>query len=139
MADSSDNSHGVLLEGVGDSKESGFRKKIEKGSHHQELGEVTLYTVFSNLINAIFFRTPKSRYGSVHLLHRIKNSVSENIPLLRDASSNSGRHVLAWARRGSPLRLLLVVSVSVLYKVLASSSLRWVAQRNYYFHIHPGR
>ncbi|XP_022846830.1 uncharacterized protein LOC111369517 [Olea europaea var. sylvestris] len=115
MADSSENFNGVLYEGVGDSEESGFPKKIKKGSHHrQELREVTLYTVFSNLINAIFFRSPNSRYGSVHLLHRIKVSVYENIPLLRDASTNSGRHVLAWARRGSPLRLLLVVSVGTI-------------------------
>lgn len=71
--------------------------------------ELTLCTVLNRLIAAIFFPGPNS---SVPLLHRIKASLSENIPLLRDASRNTAHHVLLWTRRGTPLRALLVVSVS---------------------------
>lgn len=130
MADSSEKTNGALIEGGGDSENSGFHAKI-KNSSHPEKGEVTLYIVFNNLINAIFFKSPNSRYTSAPLLQRIKGSVSENIPLLPDASRNTGRHVLAWARRGSPLRLLLVISVSIVYRVLGSSLLRGVAQHSY--------
>ncbi|KAL2551288.1 hypothetical protein Fot_04907 [Forsythia ovata] len=113
MADSTDKTNGVLIEGAGDSEESGFHTKNKK-TYNQELGEVTLYTIFNNLINAIFLRSPNSRYASAPLLQRIKTSLSENIPLLRDASRNTGRHVLLWARGGSSLRLLLVVSVGTI-------------------------
>ncbi|CAI9767050.1 unnamed protein product [Fraxinus pennsylvanica] len=114
MADSSEKTNGASIEGAGDSENIGFHTKIKKNSH-QEKGEVTLYIVFNNLINAIFFRRPNSSYASAPLLHRIKGSVSENIPLLPDASRNTGRHVLSWARRGSPFRLLLVISVGTIF------------------------
>lgn len=70
--------------------------------------EVTLYGVVNRLISSILFPDPKT---SSTLVHRIKASVSSNVPLLRDASKNTGRDVLQWTRRGSPLRALLVVSV----------------------------
>lgn len=74
--------------------------------------ELTLYTILNRLIAAIFFPGPNS---SASLLQRMKACLSDNIPLLRDASRNTARHVLLWTRRGSPLRALLVVSVSLFY------------------------
>ncbi|KAI3462203.1 hypothetical protein Pfo_018866 [Paulownia fortunei] len=90
--------NGVLaVEGVGDS---------EEGTQ-----ELTLYTILNRLIAAVFFPDPDS---SAPLLQRIKSSLSVNIPLLREASRNTGRHVLIWTRRGSPFRALLVVSVGTI-------------------------
>ena len=76
--------------------------------------ELTLYGVLRRMVTAIFFPDPGSGFGSTHLLRRIKGSLAENIPLLRDASKNTGRDLLLWTRRGTPLRALLVVSVSIL-------------------------
>lgn len=80
------------------------------GNHNKEpRHELTLYTILNRLIAAIFFPGPNS---SVPLSQRIKTSLSDNVPLLRDASRNTAHHVLLWTRRGTPLRALLVVSVS---------------------------
>ncbi|KAH6754850.1 voltage-dependent L-type calcium channel subunit [Perilla frutescens var. hirtella] len=73
--------------------------------------ELTLFTILNRLISAIFFPAPNS---SSPLLKRIKISLSENIPLLRDASTNTGIRLLQWTRRGSPLRALFVVSVGTI-------------------------
>ncbi|XP_073065533.1 uncharacterized protein [Primulina eburnea] len=80
----------------------------------QEAPDLTLYTVVNRLIAAIFFPDSDSGYASVPLLQRIKASLSDNIPLLRDASRNTAAHILAWTRRGSPLRALFVVSVGTI-------------------------
>ncbi|KAL2252545.1 uncharacterized protein LOC105167768 [Sesamum indicum] len=88
---------GLVAEGVGES---------EQGTK-----DVTLYTIFSRLIAAAFFPDPSS---SGPMLQRVKASLSVNVPLLRDASRNTGRNVLSWTRRGSPLRSLLVVSVGTI-------------------------
>lgn len=87
---------GVVVEGVGDSEEA--------------TQELTLYTILNRLIAAVFFPGSDS---SVPLVQRIKSSLSENVPLLREASTNTGRRVLLWARRGSPFRALFVLSVSI--------------------------
>ncbi|KAL3845082.1 hypothetical protein ACJIZ3_002485 [Penstemon smallii] len=73
--------------------------------------ELTLYTILNRLIAAVFFPDPDS---STPLLGRIKGFLSVNVPLLRDASSNTASHVLLWTRRGTPLRALLVVSVGTI-------------------------
>lgn len=73
--------------------------------------DLTLCTILNRLIAAIFFPGPNS---SVPLLQRIKASLSENVPLLRDAFRNTAHHVLLWTRRGTPLRALLVVSVGTI-------------------------
>ncbi|KAM7519859.1 hypothetical protein LguiB_018821 [Lonicera macranthoides] len=70
--------------------------------------EVTLYGVLSRMISSILFPDPGT---SSSLVYRIKASVSSSLPLLRDASKNTGRDILQWTRRGSYLRALLVVSV----------------------------
>ncbi|GAU12386.1 hypothetical protein TSUD_253370 [Trifolium subterraneum] len=68
----------------------------------------TLPEVVNHLISAILF--PESA-DATSLLHRIKNSVADNVPLLPEASKNSANDVIIWTRRGSPLRALLVISV----------------------------
>ncbi|KAK6127435.1 hypothetical protein DH2020_013745 [Rehmannia glutinosa] len=82
--------------------------------------ELTLYTIFNRLIAAVFFPDPDSH---APLLQRIKSSLSDNIPLLREASSNTGRHVLIWTRRGSPFRALLVVSVGTIALLVSTGLL----------------
>ncbi|CAB4304242.1 unnamed protein product [Prunus armeniaca] len=80
-----------------------------KATHREE----TLFGVFHRLIDAIFFPGSTSAGAAAPLFRRIKNSLAENCPLLREASRNSGRNVLLWTRRGSPLRALLVISLAV--------------------------
>ncbi|KAH7848591.1 hypothetical protein Vadar_004864 [Vaccinium darrowii] len=90
-----------------------YAEVIENGSHKEEKG-VTLYGVLRQLVAEIFFPDPNSSCGSDPFVRRVKGSLSENVPHLRDALRNSGRDVLHWTRRGSPLRALLVVSVGTI-------------------------
>ncbi|GER47060.1 mucolipin-1 [Striga asiatica] len=96
----------------GDAKEqpNGSLDAEDVGGVEDGKQDPTLFTVLNSLIAAVFFPDPNS---PTPLLQRIKSSISENVPLLREASRNTGRRVLDWARRGSPFRALLVVSVSV--------------------------
>ncbi|KZV49769.1 hypothetical protein F511_07320 [Dorcoceras hygrometricum] len=96
-------SNGILVGGEDDTRDS-----------KQDARSLTLYTIVNRLIAAIFFPDADSGYASVPLLQRIKASLSDNIPLLRDASRNTARNIVAWTRRGSPLRTLLVVSVGTI-------------------------
>lgn len=75
--------------------------------------EETLYSVFHRFLSAILF--PDHGTDPAPLLHRIKTSVAHNVPLLREAAGNTARNVLIWTRRGSPLRALLVISVSLFF------------------------
>ncbi|XP_073274762.1 uncharacterized protein [Primulina huaijiensis] len=86
----------------------------DAGDSEQKARDLTLYTIVNRLITAIFFPNSDSGYASVPLLQRIKASLSDNIPLLRDASRNTARYIIAWTRRGSPLRALFVVSVGTI-------------------------
>ncbi|KAI9159977.1 hypothetical protein LWI28_003925 [Acer negundo] len=70
-----------------------------------------LYNVLHRLISTILFPDQDSAAASAPLLNRVKISVSENGPRLREASRSTGRNVLVWIRRGSPLRAVLVISV----------------------------
>ncbi|XP_068303060.1 uncharacterized protein [Pyrus communis] len=79
--------------------------------------EETLYSVFHRLIIEILFPGSTSAGAAAPLFHRIKTSLAKNVPLLREASRNSGRNVLLWTRRGSPLRALLVISVGTITAV----------------------
>ncbi|XP_062150846.1 uncharacterized protein LOC133859455 [Alnus glutinosa] len=89
-------------------------KRTHRGrGEEEEEEEESLYGVFRRLISEIFFPDGEQR-GRASLLHRIKASVAENGPLLREASGNTGRKVLSWTRRGSPLRALLVISVGTI-------------------------
>ena len=73
--------------------------------------DLTLYLVLRRLVVAIFSPDPAS---SAPLLLRVKISVADNVPLLRQASRNSSRNVVLWTRRGSPLRALVVISVGTI-------------------------
>uniref|UniRef100_F6HI07 Uncharacterized protein n=1 Tax=Vitis vinifera TaxID=29760 RepID=F6HI07_VITVI len=73
--------------------------------------DLTLYHVLHRLMAAIFFPDPTS---SASLLRRVKISVADNVPLLRQASKNTARNVMHWTRRGSALRALLVISVGTI-------------------------
>jgi hypothetical protein len=105
---------GVFVEVTeGDETERLNGDRRDKGIHRgRKEEEESLYGVFRRLISDIFFPDGEQR-GRASLLHRIKASVAENGPLLREASGNTGRKVLLWTRRGSPLRALLVISVSI--------------------------
>ncbi|KAI4307688.1 hypothetical protein L6164_030848 [Bauhinia variegata] len=97
---------GVYVEVTGE-EDGDYRKSNDR--HWR--GRETLYQVLNRLIAAILFPAPGE---SGPLLHRIKIAVSENVPLIPEASRNTGRDVLLWTRRGSPLRALLVISVGAI-------------------------
>ncbi|CAI0428209.1 unnamed protein product [Linum tenue] len=76
-------------------------------------GGLTLFAVLNRMVSSIF--APASGGGDpAPLLQRIKASLSENGPLLKDATANTGRKILVWTRSGSPLRALLVISVGTI-------------------------
>ncbi|KAK4745145.1 hypothetical protein SAY87_011457 [Trapa incisa] len=81
----------------------------DKSSHHH-----TLHGVLYALIATILFPDYTSSASGESLLQRAKISFSDNVPLLPQASRNTGRHLLHWTRRGSPLRALLVISVGTI-------------------------
>ncbi|KAJ9147231.1 hypothetical protein P3X46_029412 [Hevea brasiliensis] len=86
---------------------NGFDHRQKKAARRKE----NLYDVFHLMLAMIFFPDSDS---SAPVLQRIKKSLSENGPLLKDAIKNTGRKVLLWTRRGSHLRLLLVISVGTI-------------------------
>ncbi|VFQ95065.1 unnamed protein product [Cuscuta campestris] len=73
--------------------------------------EITLFLVLNRIASAVFFPDPDTPGP---LLHRLKASLSQNIPLLPEASRNTARSVYAWTRQGSPFRALLVASVGTI-------------------------
>ena len=102
-----DNSNGdVYVEHDSDSKRA-----------HKD--ETTLYVILRRLISSIFFPDNTTSAASTPLLHRIKASFAENAPLLPEASRNTATNVLQWTRRGSPLRALLVISVSTFFSLIS--------------------
>ncbi|KAJ4840892.1 hypothetical protein Tsubulata_010396 [Turnera subulata] len=86
----------------------------KKGPHHHHKEDPTIHGVLHRMISTIFFPDPGSTAASSPLLHRIKSTVAENTPALKEASRNTGTKVLQWTRRGSPLRALLVISVGTI-------------------------
>ncbi|PIN06082.1 hypothetical protein CDL12_21373 [Handroanthus impetiginosus] len=106
--------HQILRKMANDDTEKRNGVLVVEGVKDREEGtkELTLYTIFNRLIAAVFF---PDRDSSASLLQRIKSSLSVNIPLLGEASRNSGRRVLIWTRRGGALRALLVVSVGTIF------------------------
>lgn len=78
----------------------------------------SLYSLVCITIGSILFPDSKTGYASSSpLLQRIRNSVAENGPKLREASKKTSRDILQWTRRGSPLRALLVITVSVFFLI----------------------
>ena len=76
----------------------------------EEDDDVTLLRVLGRIYDGIFISD-----GAGSLSRRFRSSLSENFPRLRRACKNSGSELLLWARRGSPLRALLVISVSPIF------------------------
>ena len=74
--------------------------------------EATLSGVFNLLIESISDPN-RDETSTTPMANRIKKSLMEAAPMFREAIINTRRQVLLWTRRGSPLRALLVVSVSI--------------------------
>lgn len=72
---------------------------------------VTLLDIFNRFVSAVF-SSDNNKNG--HLIQRIKGSISENAPLLHQASKNTAQNVYSWTRKGTPLRALLVLSVGTI-------------------------
>ncbi|CAF1782401.1 hypothetical protein HID58_088968 [Brassica napus] len=72
----------------------------------------SLYSLVCVMIGSILF--PDSKTYSSPLLQRMRNSVSENGPKLREASRKTSREILQWTRHGSPLRSLLVITMGTI-------------------------
>ncbi|XP_047967849.1 uncharacterized protein LOC125211929 [Salvia hispanica] len=82
---------------------------IDPNDH--DLHDLTLLTLLNRFIAAIFSPSPNP---SAPLPQRLKTALSDNIPLLRDASNNTAALLLQWTRRGTPLRALFLVSVGTI-------------------------
>ena len=82
------------------------KKRSRVDGNHQKQRE-TLYDVLHRLISVILF---PELGNSGPLLQRIKISLSKNVPHIPKACRNTGRDVLHWTRRDSPLRALLAIS-----------------------------
>nr|AAK62462.1 Unknown protein [Arabidopsis thaliana]AAM13246.1 unknown protein [Arabidopsis thaliana] len=73
----------------------------------------SLYSLICLTIGSIMF--PDSKTGDASsFLERVRNSVAENGPKLREASERTGREILLWTRRGSSLRALLVITMGTI-------------------------
>lgn len=71
----------------------------------------------------MLFSQPEEQYGSTPLVYRVKTTLSENVPLLREGSRNSAHDLLTWTRRGSSLRAILVVSVGTIASLVLTGLL----------------
>ncbi|KAE9596122.1 hypothetical protein Lal_00030977 [Lupinus albus] len=73
--------------------------------------DINLLQLLQLFISPILF--PESG-NTVTLLHRIKTSLSHNVPLIPEASRNTVHHLLQWTRAGTPFRPLLLISVGTI-------------------------
>uniref|UniRef100_A0A0D3B1H8 Uncharacterized protein n=1 Tax=Brassica oleracea var. oleracea TaxID=109376 RepID=A0A0D3B1H8_BRAOL len=102
-------------------------KKSNANAVNDDVGEVvvsggmmngdseSLYSLLCIMIGSILFPDPKTRdASSSSLLQRIRNSVADYGPKLREASRKTSRDILQWTRRGSPLRALLVITIGTI-------------------------
>ncbi|CAH8265261.1 unnamed protein product [Arabidopsis lyrata] len=64
---------------------------------------------------SILFPNSKTGDASSSFLERVRNSVAENGPKLREASERTGREILLWTRRSSSLRALLVITMGTIF------------------------
>ncbi|XP_055828376.1 uncharacterized protein LOC129896478 [Solanum dulcamara] len=113
MADTTEEkSNGEFLGKIDDGEtiDSTNFKKPSKGMNQEE--GVTLLDIFNRFVSAIFSSSNNNNNGQ--FIQRIKGFVSENVPLLHQASKNTAHNVYTWTRKGSPLRALLVVSVGTI-------------------------
>ncbi|KAF8081048.1 hypothetical protein N665_0908s0005 [Sinapis alba] len=91
---------------------NGGKTEVEEGEDDSE----SLYSLLCITIGSILFPDPKTgdASSSSSLFQRIRNSISENGPKLREASRKTSREILRWTRRGSPLRALLVITMGTI-------------------------
>jgi hypothetical protein len=75
--------------------------------------EDTLPGVVRSFVDGVWSSPGAGAGGNETLLRRLKAASCEAAPRLRGASRNSARDLLEWTRRGSGLRAILVISVSV--------------------------
>ncbi|RID41954.1 hypothetical protein BRARA_J01876 [Brassica rapa] len=83
-----------------------------RGTDYVAVDTESLYSLVCIMIGSILF--PDSKTYSSSLLQRIRNSVSENGPKLREASHKTSHEILQWTRQGSPLRALLVITTGTI-------------------------
>ncbi|KAK4262426.1 hypothetical protein QN277_027986 [Acacia crassicarpa] len=102
--------NGTYEEVAGEDAGESFNRSSD-GPRLRQKERETLYGVLHRLITSIIFPEPDN---AAPMLNRIKISVSQNVPLIPEASRNTGRDVLLWTRRGSPLRALLVIAVGAI-------------------------
>ncbi|XP_057517230.1 uncharacterized protein LOC130798312 [Amaranthus tricolor] len=106
----------MTVNGDEDMYNSSTTNQHEQSNYKQEQSayadsDQSLYGVLSSLLMAIFFPDPHSDSS---FFQRTKDSCRENLPHLREASKATGVNVLRWARQGSSLRLLLVISIGTI-------------------------
>ncbi|KAL4196070.1 hypothetical protein AMTRI_Chr04g244210 [Amborella trichopoda] len=73
--------------------------------------EETLYRVLHHIMGQIIFPDPKSQ---APLFRRIKRTLVENGPSLKEGTVNSYQKLLFWTKKGGPWRGLLVISVGAI-------------------------
>ncbi|XP_028764223.1 uncharacterized protein LOC114722375 isoform X2 [Neltuma alba] len=111
MAEKPNGMYGEVAGEDADESFNGSSRGPHQRERERERERETLYGVLHRLITSIIFPAPDN---AATMLNRIKISVSQNVPLIPEASKNTGRDVLLWTRRGSPLRALLVISVGTI-------------------------
>lgn len=89
----------------------------------QPLRQETLHGVLRRLMSAIFYPDSACTAASLPLLHRLQTAFFDHAPMLPDAAHSTATELLRWARCGSPLRALLVFSVSTLPALFNSLSI----------------
>ncbi|KAK4803232.1 hypothetical protein SAY86_001435 [Trapa natans] len=85
-----------------------------EADHDESSDHLTLHGVLCALIANVLLPDHTSPVAGESFLNRVKISFFLYLPLIPMASRNSGRHLLHWTRRGSPLRALLVISVGII-------------------------
>lgn len=88
-----------------------------RGVYVEAGDKITLHGVLYALIATMLFPAHTGPAAGESLLRRVKISFSHYVPLIPQASRNSCGHLIHWTRRGSPLRALLVISVSTTFSV----------------------
>ncbi|XP_009772641.1 uncharacterized protein [Nicotiana sylvestris] len=107
---SEEKSNGEVI--IDETKEDSTNFNKSKGMNIQENEKgVTLFDIFNRFVSAIF---SSDNNNNDPLIQRIKVAISENVPLIHQASKNTAHNVYSWTRKGSPLRALLVVSVGTI-------------------------
>ncbi|CAA7395677.1 unnamed protein product [Spirodela intermedia] len=84
------------------------------GDSSVEEREETVFDLLRRFGGGVFLADAAGQQPPPPLAHRMRFAFAENVPRVQQACRNSGRRVLLWTRRGSPLRALLVISVGTI-------------------------